>query len=93
MKALPGFPLNEGQCLKLRSTIYGLVQSARAYYKLCQEVYSKRGPRQLTSDECVYVRYANKIKGAPDLTTDGLLECGAFETMETVPPEQRIYPS
>ena len=59
----------------------------------CQEVYSKRGPRQLTSDECVFVRYANNIKGAPDLTADDLLERGAFETMETVPPEQRIYPS
>jgi hypothetical protein len=93
MKAVPGYPLKEGQCLKLRSTIYGLVQSPRAYYKLCQEVYSKCGLRQLKSDECVFVRYANNIKGAPDLTTDDLLERGAFETMETVPPEQRIYPS
>ena len=40
MKAVPGFPLKQGQCLKLRSTIYGLVQSPRAYYKLYQEVYS-----------------------------------------------------
>ena len=69
MKAVPGYPLKEGQCLKLKSTIYGLVQSPRAYYKLCKEVYSKCGLRQLKSDECVFVRYANNIKGAPDLTT------------------------
>jgi hypothetical protein len=49
--------------------------------------------RPLKSDECVFVRYANKIKGAPNLTSDALLERGAFQTMETVPPEQRIYPS
>jgi hypothetical protein len=38
MKAVPGYPLKDGQCLKLRSIIYGLVQSPRAYYcnyKLC----------------------------------------------------------
>ena len=69
------------------------MQSPRAYYKLCQKVCSKCGLRQLKSDEYVFVRYANNIKGAPDLTTDDLLERGAFETMQTVPPEQRIYPS
>ena len=93
MKAVPGYPLKEGQCLQLRPTICGLVQSPRAYYKLCQEVYTKCGLRQLKSDDCVFVRYENNIKGAPNLTTDDLLERGAFHTMETVPPEQRIYPS
>ena len=32
MKAVPGFPLPEGKCLKLRKSIYGLVQAPRASY-------------------------------------------------------------
>ena len=55
MKAVPGFPLPEGKCLKLRKSIYGLVQAPRAYYLLCKEVYTKCGMTQLASDECVFI--------------------------------------
>ena len=47
----------------------------------------------LESDECVFYRYAQNIKGQPPLTVENLIESGGFHTMPIVPPEQRIYAS
>ena len=80
--------------LKLRRSLYGLHQSPLNYYNLVKEVYEKAGLRQLQSDECVFVRYENNIKGGPkSVTNEDMLKQGYFQTMETVPMEKRIYKS
>ena len=93
LKGIPGFELPKGKCLRLKKTIYGLVQAPLSYFKLCKEVYQKVGLRQLDCDECVFVKYAQNVKGQPPLSTEKILESGAFMTMETVPEAQRIYKS
>lgn len=93
LKGIPGFELPDGKCLRLKKTIYGLVQAPLSYFKLCKEVYHKVGLRQLDSDECVFVKYVQNIKGQPPLTAEKILESGAFMTMETVPTSQRVYAS
>ena len=47
---------SEDECLLLEKTIYGLVQSARAYYKKFTEVMKKEGFTQSAADPCLYVR-------------------------------------
>jgi len=93
LKGIPGFDLPSGKCLRLKKTIYGLVQAPLSYFRLCKEVYKKVGLRQLDSDECVFVKYAQNIKGQPPLTAEKILESGAFTTMESVPESQRVYKS
>ena len=43
MEQIPGFPLPKGKCLKLKRTLYDLVQTPLAFYKLCCEVYISVG--------------------------------------------------
>ena len=93
LKGIPGFDLPKGKCLRLEKTIYGLVQAPLSYFKLCKEVHGKIGLRQLDCDECVFVRCAQNIKGQPPLTTEHIIESGAFMTMDTVPEHQRVYKS
>jgi hypothetical protein len=94
MKAIPGFPLPGGRCLKLKSSLYGLVQAPHAYFLLCKEVYTdtKCGLTQLKSDECVFIRYVQNIKGAAALTPeDTTVNRGLFQsTRDVIPLEQRV---
>ena len=53
MKAVPGYPLEDDECLELNYIIYGLKQSPRAYYVLCQRVYTEIG---LTQPNCPVIR-------------------------------------
>ena len=85
LKGIPGYDLPPGKCLRLKKTIYGLVQAPLSYFKLCKEVYAKVGLRQLDCDECVFVKYSQNIKGQPPLSVENIIESGAFMTMDTVP--------
>ena len=93
LKGIPGYPLPEGKRLKLKKTIYGLKQAPINYFRLCKEVYAKCGLKQLESDECVFMKYAQNIKGQSPLTPEGILESGTFCTMSTVPKDQRVFAS
>jgi hypothetical protein len=93
LKGIPGYDLPKGKCLRLKKTIYGLVQAPLSYFKLCKEVYAKVGLRQLDCDECVFVKYSQNIKGQPPLSVENILESGAFMTMDTVPENQRVCKS
>ena len=53
MKAVPGYPLEDDDCLELHHKIYGLKQWPRAYYLLCQRVYTEIGLTQLK--ECCFI--------------------------------------
>jgi hypothetical protein len=46
----------EDECLSLEKMIYGLVQSARAYYKRFMAVLLEEEFTQLAADPCLYVR-------------------------------------
>ena len=93
LKPIEGFPLGPGKCLKLNKTIYGLVQAPLAFFKLCKEVYTECGLNQLKSDECIFYRYVQNIKGQPEMNLENILESGGFHTMPIVPEEQRVYKS
>ena len=93
LKGIPGFDLPKDKCLRLKKTIYGLVQAPLSYFKLCKEVHGKIGLRQLDCDECVFMKYSRNIKGQPPLTAEHIIESGAFMTMDTVPEHQRVYKS
>ena len=41
LKGIPGYPLLEGKCLKLKKPIYWLKQAPINYFRLCKEVYAK----------------------------------------------------
>ncbi len=43
MEQIPGFPLPKSKCLKLKRTLYGLVQAPLAFYNLCRELYISVG--------------------------------------------------
>ena len=90
---IEGFDIGEGKCLKLLKTIYGLKQSPLAFYSLAKEVYLKCGLKMLKSDECVFYRYVQNIKGQPPLTVEDLIESGGFHTMPFIPESERVYKS
>jgi hypothetical protein len=69
------------------------VQAPLSYFKLCKEVYTKVGLRQLDRDECFFVKYSQNIKGQPPLCVENILEAGACMMMDTVPKTQRVYKS
>jgi hypothetical protein len=71
MEQIPGFPLPKGKCLKLKRTLYGLVQAPLAFDKLCREVYISVGYRQIETEECIFVRYENNVKAGSVTDKDG----------------------
>ena len=79
--------------MRLKKTIYGLVQAPLSYFKLCKDVYAKVGLRQLDCDECVFVKCSQNIKGQPPLSVENIIESGAFMTMDTIPKDKRVYES
>ena len=93
MKPVPGFPLPEGKCLKLIKSAYGLVQAPRQYFLLCQEVYKKCKLTQLKSDQCVFIRHVQNVKGEPPLTSESILESGQFQSTQRIPKHKRVYKS
>ena len=91
MDAIPGFPLPKGKCLRLLRTLYGLVQAPLAFYKLCREVYTGVGYRQLQSDECVFVRYEVNVKKGSK-TAKELRTLTTLADLKVIPEEDRVYP-
>ena len=51
-----GMESEDDECLMLMRTIYGLVQSARAYFKKFVQVMKDIGFKQSTADPCLFVR-------------------------------------
>ncbi len=62
MKAIPGYPLKDDECLQLHYTIYGLKQSPRAYSLLCKKVCTEIGLTRLKTDECCFMLVKNNLK-------------------------------
>ena len=91
MDAIPGFPLPKGKCLRLLRTLYNLVQAPLAFFKLCREVYTGVGYRQLQSDACVFVRYEVNVKKGSK-TAKELRTLTTFADLKVIPEEDRVYP-
>ncbi len=51
-----------GKVLKVKKTIYDLIQTPLAFYQLCSKVYQKVGYTQLKSDECVFIHKEKNVK-------------------------------
>ncbi len=62
MKAVPGYPLEDDDCLELHYTIYGLKQSPRADSLLCQKVYTEIGLTQPKTDECCCILVKHSVQ-------------------------------
>ena len=93
MKAIPGYPLKDDECLELYYTIYGLKQSPRAYYLLCKKVYTEIGLTQLKTDECCFMLVKNNVKKGHKIPENfDLNELNEHLTVE-IPLSARVYPS
>ena len=95
MKAVPGYPLEDDECLELHYTIYGLKQSPRAYYLLCQKVYTEIGLTQLKTDECCFILVKNNVKSGykiPENFNGDLTELNEHFMVE-IPHDARVYQS
>jgi hypothetical protein len=90
MEQIPGFPLPKGKCLKLKRTLYGLVQAPLAFYKFCREVYINVGYRQLETEECIVVRYENNVKAGSVTDKDGRT-LTSLADMQEIPLSDRVY--
>ena len=90
MEQIPGFPLPKGKCLKLKRTLYDLVQTPLAFYKLCCEVYISVGYRQLETEECIFVRYKNNVKAGSVTDKDGRTLTSLVD-MQEIPFSDRVY--
>jgi hypothetical protein len=90
MEQIPGFPLPKGKCLKLKRTLYGLVQEPLTFYKLCREVYISVGYRQLETEECIFVRYENNVKDGSVTDKDGRTLTSLVDIQE-IPLSDRVY--
>jgi hypothetical protein len=89
MEQIPGFPIPKGKCLKLKRTLYGLVQTPLAFYKLCREVYISAGYRQLETEECIFVRYENNVKAGSVTDKDGRTLTSLVD-MQEIPVSDRV---
>ncbi len=90
MEQMPGFPLPKGKCLKLKRTLYGLLQEPLAFYKLCREVYISVGYRQLETEESIFVRYENNVKSGSVTDKDGRT-LTLLADMQEIPFNNRVY--
>ena len=79
------------KCLRLLLTLFGLVQSPLAFFKLCREVYTGVGYRQLQSDECVFVRYEVNVKKGSKIAKE-LRTLTTLADLKVIPEEDRVYP-
>ena len=55
MDCPPGMKCETGQCLLLLKSLYGLVQSARQFFKMLVSILKKIGFKQSSSEPCMLV--------------------------------------
>lgn len=84
MRPPQGMAIPPGRVLRLRKSIYGLVQSSAAWYKLFSKVLHEIGYVALETDPCVYVKHdkAGDIVGACGIHVDDglvLADSGVLE--------------
>ena len=91
MESIPGFPLPKGKSLRLLDTLYGLVKTPLAFFKLYKEVYTGVDYRQLKSDECVLVRYEVNVKKGSK-TVKELRTLNTLADLKLISEEDRVYP-
>jgi hypothetical protein len=60
MDCPPGINHTDEECVLLLKTIYGLVQSARAFYKKLGDVFQKIGFTQSLADPCLFFKKTKK---------------------------------
>jgi hypothetical protein len=60
MDCPPGMDHGDDECLQLLKTIYGLVQSARAFYRRLAEALKSIGFVQSLADPCLFIKNTNK---------------------------------
>ena len=60
MDCPPGMDHGEDECLQLLKTIYGLVQSARAFYRKLAEALKSIGFVQSLADPCLFIKNIKK---------------------------------
>ena len=93
MKAIPGYPLQDDECLELQYTFYGLRQSPRAYYLQCKKVYTEIGLTKLKTDECCFILVKNNMKKDHKVPENFDLNEFNEHLIVEIPLSARAYPS
>ena len=78
-----GMDHKEDECVKLLKTLYGLVQSAKAFYRKLGEVLKSIGFEQSLTDPCLFVRKTNKGVCYVALWVDDCLFIGTKDVLES----------
>jgi hypothetical protein len=91
-KAIPGYPLKDDECLELYYIIYDLKQLPRAYYFLCQEMYTHIRLSQSWTDECCVILVKSDVKSGYNIPViNDLTELNERLAVE-IPPSARVLP-
>ena len=91
-KAIPGYPLKDDECLELYYIIYDLKQLPRAYYFLCQEMYTQIRLSQSWTDECCVILVKSDVKSGYNIPViNDLTELNERLAVE-IPPSARVLP-
>ena len=84
MECPEGMKAGRDECLRLNKTIYGLVQSARQFFKKLTEVLKKIGFEGGDADPCLLTRRKNNKVVHVALYVDDCLCCGDPEAIAEV---------
>ena len=74
----------------LQKSLYGMIQSPRAWYQLWCTICTSFGLQRLVTDGCVHIKYVNNKKNTqqqPEINLNNLAKL-----LKTLPIHDRIYP-
>ena len=90
MKCPHGMDLGDDKCLEIRKGMYGLVQSARLFWKKMSNFLISIGFKQSAADQCLFVKEAEKGIIALLLYVDDLAIFGYKEDIEQLFKDVRM---
>ena len=91
MNAPPGLNVDPTKCLKLKRTIYGLVQSAREFYKKLTDVLKIIGFSGSKSDPCLWTKWTDNHVILIGIYVDDCLVIGDEEKIKNLVDELQIH--
>ena len=91
MDVPPGLNVDPTKCLKLKRTIYGLVQSAREFYKKFTDVLKIIGFSGSKSDPCLWTKWTDNHVILIGIYVDDCLVIGDEEKIKNLVDELKIH--
>ena len=91
MNCPEGMDHTKDECLQLNKTIYGLVQSARQWYKKADECLKHIGFKRSEVDPCLYTMNSDDGVVYLGIYVDDCLCCGSEEAINKVIKKIKNY--